>query len=159
MIEYRIGSSEQTLVLMDEVLEHFRRHRQIRFWQCEAGGQLFARYESNRIIVVEATGPRRTDRRSRGSYVPDRRAEQEEIERRSLIGLQFIGDWHSHPEPRPKPSRLDLASIAECFNRSAHTLNAFVMAIVGQIDAPEGLHVLLHDGLSSYVLTPMHGQT
>lgn len=152
MIEYPIGTSEQSLVLTDPVVDHFRRHRQLRWYQREAGGQLFARFKDNSVFVEDATGPRRTDRRARTSYVPDRRAEQVEIFERHPRGLHYVGDWHTHPEPHPSPSRSDTWSIAECVAKSRHQLHGFVLVIVGQTEFPAGLHVSVHDGNSSYAL-------
>ena len=34
-------------------------------------------------------------------------------------GLLFIGDWHTHPERIPSPSRSDLQSIRNIYNGSA----------------------------------------
>ena len=84
-LRYPIGTSGQTLVVDVPVLAHFERHRQIRWWQREAGGQLFSRVEGEVITIVEATGPRLGDRRTRHSYEPDRRAEQVEIDDRHPI--------------------------------------------------------------------------
>lgn len=155
MVEYPIGDSGQVLVFHDDVLAHFARHRQLRFYQSEAGGQLFAAFEGPRINVVEATGPRRTDTRHRTSYVPDRRAEQREIDARHSNGLHYVGDWHTHPEDTPTPSGRDADSISESVAKSTHTLNAFVLVIVGRADAPKGLSVRLYDRSGSGVaLTP-----
>src|SRR5690348_5325891 len=115
VIEYAVGESGQVIVFTTEVLNHFKRHRQVRKNQLEAGGQLFACFDEGRIIVVEATGPRRTDKRTRTSYAPDRRAEQAEISDRFSKGLHFVGDWHTHPEQHPEPSHLDASSMSECF--------------------------------------------
>jgi len=145
MIEYEVGQSGQVLVFSDTVLKHFRRHRQTRPWQKEAGGQLFARIALPRIVVSEATGPRPTDRRTRTSYQPDRAAEQREILERHARGLHFIGDWHTHPETRPAPSGRDHRSIADCFVRSTHGLNAFVLVIVGTAALQEALYVAVHN--------------
>src|SRR5687768_9624470 len=82
MLRYAIGRSGQVLVLSEAVLRQFRRYRQTRWYQREAGGQLFARLSKSRIVVEEASGPRRTDRRTRTSYIPDRAAEQREIDNR-----------------------------------------------------------------------------
>src|SRR5690242_17012997 len=98
MLEYPIGESGQVLFFSDEVLAHFAQHRQRRFYQSEAGGQLFAIFDNKRIRVVEATGPRRTDTRRRMSYVPDRRAEQREINEKHELGLHYVGDWHTHTQ-------------------------------------------------------------
>lgn len=154
MIEYPIGASGQVIVLSDDVLLHLLRHRQFGRRDAEAGGQLFARIEDNTIVVVEVTGPRGGDRRTRTSYVPNRAAERAEIADRHAAGMNFIGDWHTHPDREPLPSGRDLESMAECFNKSAHELNGFVLVIVGLADPPAGLHVSVHDGTNHYRLMP-----
>ena len=73
MIAFDIGNSGQLLQFANCVLSHLDQHRQTRFWHREAGGLLFARLELPNIEVCEATGPRRTDRRTRYSYWPDAR--------------------------------------------------------------------------------------
>lgn len=152
MIRYPIGTSGQVLILTDPVVEHFRRYRQRRRYQREAGGQLFARFDGGRITVEEATGPRRTDRRTRTSYLPDRRAEQAEILKHHARGLHYVGDWHTHPEALPAPSRPDAASIAECVAKSTHHLNGFVLIIVGQAEPPAGFHVSIHNATSAVMI-------
>lgn len=154
MIHYPIGTSGQVLILTDPVVEHLRRHRQRRRYQREAGGQLFARFDGGRITVEEATGPRRADRRTRTSYLPDRRAEQAEILERHARGLHYVGDWHTHPEPLPQPSRPDAESIAECVAKSIHQLNGFVLVVVGQLEPPAGLHVSINNATSASTLDP-----
>jgi integrative and conjugative element protein (TIGR02256 family) len=146
MIEYPIGRSEQALIFTVPVLDKFLRHRQLHFWQREAGGQLFGRLDGCRIEVLEATGPRRTDWRTRTSYVPDRRAEQREIDDRFARGLHFIGDWHSHSQKIPVPSYRDVSSLDDTVRRSSHSMLAFILVIVGQLPAPQGLHVSIFHG-------------
>jgi len=154
VIEYPIGSSGQVIAITDGVLAHLAASRQSLRSHTEAGGQLFARFDGTRIVVEEATGPRATDRRTRTSYVPDRAAEQKEIVKRHARGLHYVGDWHTHPDSVPEPSPRDLASMAECVTKSAHALNGFLLVIVGQADAPAGLHVSVHDNQGCYRLTP-----
>lgn len=149
MLEYPIGSSGQVLVLPEEVVRKFRRYRQKRWCQREAGGQLFARLSLPRIVIEEATGPRRTDKRTRTSYVPDRAAEQREIDSRHAEGLHYVGDWHTHPEALPGPSGLDIASISDSVRKSTHALNGFLLVIVGQAEPPDGLLVSVHDRFGS----------
>lgn len=151
-IVYPIGSSGQEIRLSVAVLAKFRRYRQLHWCQREAGGQLFARFNGRQIIVEDATGPRRSDRRSRTGYFPDRVSEQLEIEERFRRGLNFIGDWHTHPERYPVASGPDCQSIGDCVRRSKHRLNGFVMIVVGQAEAPEGLSVSIHDGLQRHPL-------
>ena len=154
MIAYPVGASGEVLLFHAEVIARFKRHQQLRWWQCEAGGQLFARFRGDAIDIVEATGPRRSDRRSRYNYEPDRRAEQREIDERFPLGLHFIGDWHTHPENYPGPSGIDLRSTAEGVRKSRHGLHAFVMVIAGRVPFPAGLYVALYDGNAHHVLEP-----
>ena len=153
MIVYSIGTSGQQIVISDCVEEHLLNHRQRRWYQKEAGGQLFARIEGDRIHIVEATGPRRTDTRTRNGYQPDRLAEKAEIAERHSVALHYVGDWHTHPAARPQPSARDLTSMAECVTKSKHNLNGFLLLIIGTADLPGGLHASLHDGNTHYVLT------
>ncbi len=144
MIEYPIGASGEVIVLTDAVLARFHEHRQTRWLQRETGGQLFARFEENKIVVVEATGPRASDRRTVTSFLPNREAEQREIDGRHRDGAHYVGDWHTHAEDSPQPSATDIRSIRECFARSKHDLTAFVLIVVGRKDPPQGLHVSVH---------------
>jgi integrative and conjugative element protein (TIGR02256 family) len=131
------------------VLAHFSRHRQRKWRQAEAGGQLFARLDGTEIFVEEATGPRPGDHRSRTGYCADRVAEQLEIDANYRGGLHYIGDWHTHPTPRPIPSGTDLRTISESVRISSHSLNGFMLIIVGTDPAPGGIYVLLHNGRTS----------
>lgn len=152
MIRYPIGTSGQVLVLTDAVADHLRRHRQRHWYQKEAGGQLFARFSGGEILVEEATGPRKTDRRTRTSYVPDRRAEQAEILERHSRGLHYVGDWHTHPEHLPEASAPDATSIAESVAKSKHELNGFVLIVVGRSEPPAGFHVSIHNPTAALAL-------
>lgn len=154
MIVFPIGSSGQVLAFQPGVIAHVMAHRQIHWWQSEAGGQLFARFTDNQILVSEATGPRPGDRRTRWSYRPDARAEQREIDQMHALGLHYIGDWHTHPQAEPVPSLPDFESIAECVRKSTHNLNGFVLMVVGQAAAPIGLNVSIHDGIIGHQLSP-----
>lgn len=141
MIQYVLGDSGQTLVLARTVIEHLDRYRQSGGCSREAGGQLFARFNGGTVRVVRATGPRSTDRRSRVSFWPDRLAERLEIRRLFGVGLNYVGDWHTHPEIVPRPSRTDIESFTEMFRKSHHRLAGFVIVIRGTASLPEGLFV------------------
>jgi integrative and conjugative element protein (TIGR02256 family) len=154
VIAYPVGESGQTIILTDSVIAHFRRHRQRRPRHKEAGGQLFARIEGLNITVLEATGPRAKDQRTRTSYAPHRPSEQREIEERHRCNFHFVGDWHTHPELIPSPSHTDARNIAECVKQSKHELNAFLLVVVGSAEPPDGIQVSICDGQSSAILKP-----
>lgn len=145
MIEIPLGKSGQLLVIPEISLRHFRKYRQTKPWHREAGGQLFAAVSRFELYLSEVTGPRATDERTRRTYKPDRHTEQAEIIEHHRRGLQYIGDWHTHPEAAPHPSGTDYESMADCFRKSGHSLNAFLLLIVGNASLPRSLHISLHD--------------
>ena len=155
MISYKILSTEKCVILTNEVLEHFSRHRQIGINSKETGGQLFAKVEENRIIVEKVTGPRTIDRRGRFHFMPTRKAEQREINNMFSVGLHYVGDWHTHPEKKPSPSHIDISSMSECFRKSKHELDSFILIIVGQADPPGGIWLSLHRAQSYETLSPI----
>lgn len=158
LIRYPVGSSGETIVFVESVVSHLMKHRQNRPWQREAGGQLFARFSAGEILIEEVTGPRPTDSRGRTYYSPDRRAERKEILERFIRGLHYVGDWHTHPSNIPEPSGTDIRNINECFKKSRHSLNGFILVLVGTVRAPLGLRVSLHDGSNDFVLEPVAGE-
>jgi integrative and conjugative element protein (TIGR02256 family) len=153
VIIFDLGASGQRLILEAPVVQHLEAHRQVTLRDREAGGQLFAAFVDDSIVVKEATGPRRRDHRTRTSYRPDRKAEQEEILEHHRRGQHYVGDWHTHPVPRPSPSHLDYRSIQASVRESTHHLKGFVLIIVGTLPAPQGLHVSINDGKEAFALS------
>lgn len=147
MLSLKIDGSDQEIIFSDEVLSHFSRHRQLRFWQSEAGGQLFARFTGKTINIVKATGPRKPDWRTRFFYFAHRPSEHSEIHALFNEGLHFVGDWHTHPEKIPKPSKLDIQTYYETFRMSKHALAGMVFVIVGQEPSSAGLYIGICNGL------------
>ena len=128
-----------------EVVGHFVAHRQQGKIKTEIGGQLFAQFKNNEVHVVRATGPNATDERGWSWFRPDQKRHNGEIKQLFAAGLHFVGDWHTHPEREPSPSSWDLDSMEDCFKKSRHQLNAFIMVIVGRADFPTGLWVSTHN--------------
>lgn len=88
-LAYPIRASGQVIVLTETVLARFHEHRQLRWHQRASGGQLFARFEVKKIVLVEASGPRALDRRTIASFLPNRKAEQREIDERHREGAHL----------------------------------------------------------------------
>lgn len=143
-IEYEIGD-RQRLIFASGVLQVFARFRQDVGWKREAGGQLFAKLSENMATIQLATTPNSKDFRSRFQFIPFLKIQQQQIDEQFTNGLHFVGDWHTHPQEIPKMSITDRQSMSECFMKSAHNLNSFVMVIVGTAPFPKGLSVSLHN--------------
>jgi integrative and conjugative element protein (TIGR02256 family) len=151
-VRFTIGDSGEVVEFSASVLERFEQHRQRRFWQAEAGGQLFANLAPGLISIAIATGPRPTDRRTPFSYVPDREAEHREIAEMRPGGWHYVGDWHTHPQAVPSPSGRDLRTVISTVQKSQLVLAGVLMVIVGSSAFPSGLYVGVSDGEGLYSL-------
>lgn len=145
-VRYKVEGSDQTLLFLPEVVDHFRSHQQACPTDPEAGGQLFATFCGDEVRVERATGPKPTDKRSRFGFVPNRRAERREIRRMFRDGLHYVGDWHTHPQDVPSPSHVDLTNIHDTFRKSRHGLAGFLLVIAGNAGLPGCLFVGVSDG-------------
>lgn len=127
----RHPESAQEIVLRPAVMEHMHRYRQTSWWKCEAGGQLFARLTDTMLEVVLATGPYRSDFRSRFGYRSAPASAQREIQKQRECGLYYCGDWHTHPQEFPAASGEDFETIARLQARSDLRLGVVLMVILG----------------------------
>lgn len=144
-LRYAIGGPRPLLIINASVLAHFDKHRQHSRTDDEAGGQVFASYEAKTITIREATGPYASDRRDRCRFTPDRLIEKHDVRKWFRKRRHYIGNWHTHPEHIPKPSRLDVRNTRARFVQSETELMAFTIIIVGLAPFPEGLWVSLID--------------
>ena len=102
----RIWPKTSKLVFSADVLTVFDQYRQISDTSPESGGQLFGTFRSGILIVCVATVPKAGDLQTRYSFKPESDGEQADILYQFEQGNHYIGDWHTHPEDRPKPCLL-----------------------------------------------------
>lgn len=118
--------------LSEAVVRWFTEQRQVTRQQPEAGGQLFGRIEHHVWRIETCTGPRSSDRRASHRYSPQPDVENREILAMYERGLHFLGDWHTHPQKIPKPSRQDIVTTQHCYREAATELCGFLLIVVGQ---------------------------
>lgn len=159
ILRYSADLSGPFLVFTDQALASMLSFQQSHLTDKEAGGQLFGRFEGSDTIIIEATTPKTLDYRSRHSFHPNRWLQRQEIKNRYLRASHFVGDWHTHPESLPSPSPEDIAGMLDCFHRSTHELNAFVLLILGTNPPPQGLYVGLVGALGVQTLHCTFGLT
>jgi integrative and conjugative element protein (TIGR02256 family) len=148
---FALPHCKQQLVFGQAALEIFSKYRQQEM-EPESGGLLFAEFAFPLIQIVEVSAPHATDRRWRTLFIPNRILQRQLIRQCFKKGLHFVGEWHTHPEPKPTPSGLDLKSMGDAFVKSRHELNYFIMAIVGNRRETLELWVSAHDGASHHRL-------
>lgn len=142
-MRYKCHALKGHVFFMNAAINVFNRHAQTEPESLEAGGQLFARFESGIAIIEKATEPKPTDIRSRSGFAADLEAERTEIAELYKQGLHYIGNWHTHPERCPLPSEPDIAAGKSAFTESKHELLCFINVIVGDApwDMPDTIHV------------------
>ena len=155
MLTFILPEKRQEIQFSDNVLDHFLKKRQVLPHQKEVGGQLFATITPKTVSILASTGPDKLDTRRRFSLFLNKRRIQREIDRYFKKGLHYVGDWHTHPQHPPFPSKIDFSSMEECFLKSDHELNYFLMVVVGQSDKPSGIWVGLINGHKILRLQPV----
>lgn len=105
------GSIEARLLIEPDVLARLAIYRQMAPSAREAGGILLGFRRGEHLHVSDATEPQAVDIRSRFGF--HRRAKHHQdvaLARWAATGrkMDYLGEWHTHPEPRPEPSGIDL---------------------------------------------------
>lgn len=132
LLGYRIEFASQVWRLMDNYTQSWP-------WNREAGGQMFGRIDGYCLTVEEATGPRRSDLRTRHSFEIDTIAAATEIKERQAKDLTYLGDWHTHPEDHAKPSDQDRKNAGKLMKGAPQ--NPFlVLVIVGKRSTYVGVY-------------------
>lgn len=123
------------MLLEPAVLETISRFRQDAKNKPEAGGILLGFRRGPHLHVVEATTPTQHDRRWRTGFERSEMPHQRTaLDRWYVSGgtMDYLGEWHTHPQPEPTPSGVDIAAWKR-INR-LHPDRAFVFAIAGNTD-------------------------
>lgn len=138
-LEFNLPNNDQKIILDKSIIKTVYKYRQLTKDSSEAGGQLFAHINNHEIILKVATIPDKSDNRTKYSFLPNRKKQLNEINYYFKKGLHFVGDWHTHPIQVPSPSDTDLKSMMDCFEKSKHELNYFILIIVGTSNNPKDI--------------------
>ena len=132
----------QRVQLEPEVLLHVQHYRQTSAKATEAGGQLFGTVDEALVRIVCATGPYAGDERTRYRYRSNPASAQRAVEAKSIAGLLYLGEWHTHAEDHPSASSLDGDAMTRLIASSKLNSNSLMMLIVGRTIGPDGLALL-----------------
>jgi integrative and conjugative element protein (TIGR02256 family) len=101
----------------------------------EAGGVLLGSvYTLSHTVVEIATTPGPLDRAGPYHFDRSRDAAQAIVNsswERSAGELIYLGEWHTHRESQPKPSRRDSAMIRNMLRQTEMTIDYLVLVVVG----------------------------
>jgi integrative and conjugative element protein (TIGR02256 family) len=124
-----------TLYFTPDAVHRMLAHRQIKARSQEAGGVLLGRHlqDVEDLIVDAVTEPMLGDRRSWASFF---RSFRHNISaRRRWVKHDhksaYLGSWHTHPEPDPRPSAVDIADWKSAVERDIYDGERLFFVIVG----------------------------
>ncbi|MFT4850483.1 MAG: integrative and conjugative element protein (TIGR02256 family) [Sediminicola sp.] len=114
----------------------FLEHRQIKATNKEACGIILGGLvrHTNTIFIDECTAPGHLDQRHRFHYTmldPQHQNSINKAFKDSNGFTNYLGIWHSHPEPHPIPSAIDMQDWKKAMMINSNILPAFVFVIVG----------------------------
>jgi integrative and conjugative element protein (TIGR02256 family) len=110
-----------------------------RYWQDdgskpESGGVLLGCRRGTHLQVVVATAPQASDRRKRFWFNRSSRSHQEiALQKWAASGetIDYLGEWHTHPEPNPSPSALDLCEWQKICRQKSYSMVFLIMGWSG----------------------------
>lgn len=113
----------------------------------ETGGVLIGRYANGNAVAVveEVTPPPRDSLQSGATFVRGIRGLRARLQAAWKAGSYYLGEWHYHPVPTPRPSHVDTKTLERiALNDEMHCTNP-VLLIAGR-------------GLALYVATHRAGR-
>lgn len=125
------GTERGHLLIEAGVLSTVAGFRQTRVDLPEAGGILLGYRRGPHLHVIEATTPMPDDHQARYRFYRSGPPHQRIATTRWQFSggtLDYIGEWHSHPEATPRPSTIDLTAWKELY---ASRNTALIFLIVG----------------------------
>lgn len=129
------------IIVNASVMRQIGKHRQIGGYHREAGGILMGLRRGHHLEVTIATTPKREDKRTRIGFErisPFHQSFAIRAWRRLGQKLDYVGEWHTHPEYRPRPSGIDEAEWAKLIRANKREL---LFIIVGISDIWVGMSV------------------
>ncbi|WP_245751708.1 Mov34/MPN/PAD-1 family protein [Amphibacillus marinus] len=104
--------NNKILFIRPEALAKMHQYKQVKWRDTEAGGILIGRIliEDGNYIIDEVSEPMLTDKRTRIRFIRKPDGHQEyfnKIWKREKGTCFYFGEWHTHPQRIPVPSRTD----------------------------------------------------
>lgn len=130
--EWATSDMRRFIILDAAVISTLMKYRQVASSAPEAGGILLGKRRGPHIEVTVATEPTTGDRRSRFGFKRGLRGHADvaiQTWRFEAGMVDYVGEWHTHPQRDPTPSGLDRKEWAKLINRRRSS--DLVVVVVG----------------------------
>lgn len=130
-----LRTKEGKVKLSIKTINRLVAYKQNNLTKLEAGGVLLGRFieNSSNIIIDFVTKPQPTDIRKR-NYFKRQSGHQNIINKvwkASKGSCNYLGEWHTHPELYPTPSKIDINSWKKQLKKAKFYNNSLLFVIVG----------------------------
>ncbi len=131
---FRLEESKFNIVFDENAINELKKYQQ-KTKEFESGGILIGEIylEESKVIVKQIIVSKKAKRRYSGINI-DKKEMQEELDKirkESNYTMNYIGDWHTHPEQFPTPSCIDKISYKITLKKAKIQTNFIVFLIVG----------------------------
>ncbi|WP_350317084.1 Mov34/MPN/PAD-1 family protein [Pectobacterium aroidearum] len=119
------------VIVETAALRALAKYRQLHKNQHEQGGVLIGEVRPPHLIITHITEPGPADVATRFGFIRKKQHHQETVDQLWLTSggfLTYLGEWHTHPEPNPSPSGIDLSS----WKKGLPHDRPSIVAIIGQ---------------------------
>lgn len=132
MIKYKINK-KTNLIISDNVINKINKYRQLDNMY-EAGGILLGKVklDYSEYEIVDISEPCSKDKSSKYGFIRNKESAQKIIDtyfKTSNGIIQYMGEWHTHPELNPKPSHVDKKLLNECFENKNIPKKIFMLIL------------------------------
>lgn len=144
-----ININKYTIIIHREPLEILNNFTQNCAKAPEAGGIIIGKIIQDQINIIKLSVPTVLDKSSRTSFERNKVSAQIILDYEfynSNGQLTYLGEWHTHPEPVPVPSRTDLQMLKQQF-RNNKIMTGFILLL---IKGTEGLYLRIMDNDGFY---------
>ncbi|MDR2276152.1 MAG: Mov34/MPN/PAD-1 family protein [Sphingobacterium sp.] len=100
----------------------------------EAGGIIVGKIINEQINIIKLSVPSRMDKSSRMSFERNKDSAQIILDyefHNSNGQFTYLGEWHTHPEPFPTPSNIDLQMLKQQYKNNKMMTDFIILLIKG----------------------------
>lgn len=140
-----IKRNKYTIHVYEEVLSILDKYKQSKN-QNESGGIILGYVcENNNIYISKISQPNAFDKSTRYSFERNKNIAQKIVNSEFYESdgkVIYLGEWHTHPEPNPSPSFVDIKMIKKQYNNNIINEDFLILLIQGT----ESLYLGIYNG-------------
>lgn len=154
MDEIKINNS--IISFSDNCVEIIKLYKDKKPWEKESGGILLGQIVKNKIFIKRMSLPSKFDKATKTSFFRNKDVAQVIVDFEFINSNKktiYLGEWHTHHENFPTPSKVDFKMIGEQFKKNVINTNELIMMIIGS----KNIYIGLYNGSSiteEYCKTP-----